>query len=119
MKATGLSRRRRHLTRDEIVQLLRSFESSGLSGVEFTARNRINRSTFYRWLKVYGDQVDPRYSAPVEAPKPEPLALREVPLAAALSSARWAGELIGSDGRTLRVAHDIPAWLLNRLLEVC
>ena len=119
MKSTGLSLRHRRLRRDEIIQLLSSFESSGLSAVEFTARNRVHRSSFYRWLKAYGNQVDSSQIAPAEAPRPEPLALREVSLGAALGSTRWAAELIRSDGHTLRVAQDIPTWLLNRLLDVC
>ena len=51
--ATGL---RRYRTRTEAEQLVRSFETSGLSRVQFCARNEVATNTFNRYMQRYAGQ---------------------------------------------------------------
>ena len=48
--ATGL---RRYRTRSEAEQLVRSFETSGLTRVQFCARNQVATNTFNRYMQRY------------------------------------------------------------------
>jgi hypothetical protein len=48
--ATGL---RRYRTRSEAEQLVRIFETSGLTRVQFCARNQVATNTFNRYMQRY------------------------------------------------------------------
>jgi hypothetical protein len=51
--ATGL---RRYRTRSEVEQLVRSFETSGLTKTQFCARNQVATNTFNRYIQRYSGQ---------------------------------------------------------------
>jgi hypothetical protein len=53
--ATGI---RRYRSRSEAEQLVRSFESSGLTRQQFCARNQIARNTFNRYMLRYSVRAD-------------------------------------------------------------
>lgn len=58
--ATGL---RRYRTRSEAEQLVRSFETSGLTRVQFCARSQVATNTFNRYMQRYGGRpkkVEPK-----------------------------------------------------------
>jgi len=52
--ATGL---RRYRTRSEAEQLVRSFEKSGLSRVQFCASNQVATNTFNRYMQRYSGRA--------------------------------------------------------------
>ena len=53
--ATGL---RRYRTRSEAEQLVRSFETSGLTRVQFCVRNQVATNTFNRYMQRYGGRTN-------------------------------------------------------------
>lgn len=53
--ATGI---RRYRSRSEAEQLVRSFESSGLTRQQFCARNLVATNTFNRYMQRYGGRPD-------------------------------------------------------------
>jgi hypothetical protein len=55
--ATGL---RRYRSQSEAEQLVRIFETSGLTRQQFCARNRVATNTFKRYMQRYGDGSDTR-----------------------------------------------------------
>ena len=54
--ATGVLRRYR--SRSEAEQVVRSFESSGLTRQQFCARNQVATNTFNRYMQRYGARPD-------------------------------------------------------------
>jgi hypothetical protein len=53
--ATGL---RRYRTRTEAEQLVRSFETSGLTRTQFCARNQVANNTFNRYMQRYSGRAN-------------------------------------------------------------
>ena len=124
--SSGVSRRRPRATREEITQWARRFAESGLGQREFCRQHSLTLMTLQRWLA----RAESYSEAGVILPKPEgglvvpkPAQFTEIkftgPTHAVDSRQRWAAELCRSNGWTLRLAHDVPPSLLERLLRLC
>lgn len=88
----------------ERTQWAQRFYQSGLTQAEFAARHGLVLSTLQRWLR----------QNPAQGPSPH---FTEIKLPAV--SRGWAAEIVHADGTLVRLAHDIPAHLLQELLSRC
>ena len=104
VKQVFLSERRPRWDAQERHRWAQRFYESGLTQREFAARHRIGLSTLGRWIK--------QSAAAGTAPAFAEIKLPEV-------SQRWAAELVHTDGRIVRLAHDVPPALLEQLLGPC
>ncbi len=104
-------KRRPNGTPDEKAQWAKRFMESGLKQREFCRQHGLVLTTLQRWLAQ--TQGHPWREARTRA------AFVEFKASPSVSAGRWAAELCGSNGRTLRLAHDVPAELLQELLRAC
>lgn len=101
--------RRGRSTPAERAQWRERFARSGLSRREFAAQNHLGLQTLYRWLS----------EKPGPAPRKFKPAFTELQLPMAAGAPRWAAEVLRANGSLVRLAHDVPQTLLERLLETC
>jgi hypothetical protein len=105
------------------------FLQSGLLLREFADQHGLKLSTLQRWVGSSpgvspatpgGNQINSRPAAPVfaEVTWPLPACLSASSSAPWLAPA-WAAELVRPDGSTLRLAREVSASLLKRLLRAC
>ena len=98
--ATGL---RRYRSRSEAEQLVRSFETSGLTRRQFCARNEVAPNTFNRYMARYGGHpAEPHKSQQLVAVEiVDPVSLR-AEVAVVLSRGRRVEVARGFDVETLQ-----------------
>lgn len=94
--------RRRRRPREEIAELLRAYDSSGLSQARFTEQNRIALTTFQWWLRRRREQAGGGDHAPALIP----VTVRPSP---AVSAGPGRIEVALANGRELRVPLDTDA----------
>lgn len=110
--APVLKRKRRpNATPEEKADWAKRFAESGLRQREFCRQHGLVLTTLQRWL------VQAQSVGGLEPPvKPH---FAEVKLTAFAGGPRWVVEVCRPSGLTLRLAHDVPAGLLERLLQAC
>jgi len=101
--------RRARSTPGERAQWRERFAQSGVSRREFAAQNNLRLQTLHRWLNEEPDPVSRQL-------KP---AFTELSLPTVVAAPRWAAEVLRANGSLVRLAHDVPAGLLERLLAAC
>lgn len=109
--AATARKRRPNATLEEKIGWAKRFADSGLKQREFCRQHGLVLTTLQRWLAQA--QGHPWRGTGTEAGFVE---VRTNPLA---GTPRWAAEFYGCNGRILRVAHDVPADLLQQLLRAC
>ena len=110
---TSITRRKRrpNATLEEKAEWARRFAESGLRQREFCREHGLVLTTLQRWLAQA-----PGYRRRGTKAEAEFVELKVNP---PVSAARWAAELYCSNGKTLRLAHDVPAELVQQLLRAC
>src|SRR5438552_14589568 len=102
-------KRRPRATAQERADWAKRFAESGLGQREFCRQHGLLLMTFQRWLA--------RAQKDGQAQLPSAAQFTEVkwaaPVGVADSSQRWAAELCRPGGWTLRLAHDVPAGLIE------
>ena len=88
------------------------FSHSGLSPADFADQQGLRLSSLQRWLRQAAAPAMPPTSVVVPS-------FAELKLPALAPAPRWVAELLQPDGRTLRLAHDVPAGLVRQLLRAC
>jgi hypothetical protein len=91
--------------------LLAGYHGSRLTQREFVGQHDLSLATLANWLR--------RERQGGKAPRRQKVAFAELPLEQVLGRARWAAEIVQPDGRTVRLAHDTPAVLVEQLLRPC
>ncbi len=104
-------KRRPNATPEEKADWAKRFADSGLKQNEFCRQHGLVLTTLQRW--VAQAQGHPWRGAGTKA------GFVEVKASPSVGVPRWAAELCGSNGRILRLAHDVPADLLQQLVRVC
>jgi hypothetical protein len=104
-------KRRPKATPEEKADWAKRFTDSGLKQREFCRQHGLVLTTLQRWLA----QVQGHPWGGTESKA----GFVEVKLGPAAAPGRWAAELCASNGRILRLAHDVPAELLQQLLRAC
>ena len=98
--ATGI---RRYRSRSEAEQLVRSFETSGLTRRQFCARNQVAPNTFNRYMARYGGHsAETRESQQLIAVEIADAAGFRAEVAVVLSRGRRVQVARGFDARTLQ-----------------
>ena len=123
--ATPEPKRRPRATRQEIAAWAKRFSESGLGQREFCRQHQLTLMTLQRWLaraENYGEGgvvlPEPEGCAPAKSPPFTEIKFTR-PIRPVDSGQRWAAELCRPNGVRLRLAHDVPATLLEQLLRVC
>jgi hypothetical protein len=95
---------RRHFSAAERAYWVKEFTGSGLTQREFALQHQdeFSCSTLQRWVAE-----ESRGAAPL---------WQELKLGSAGNGPRWAAELVRGDGVVVRLAHDVPEGLLQRVL---
>ncbi len=104
-------KRRPKATPEEKTAWAKQFAESGLRQREFCRQHGLVLTTLQRWLAQA--QGHPWRGTGTKA------AFVELRTSPSVSTPCWAAELCGYNGRILRVAHDVPADLLQQLLRAC
>src|SRR5205823_3372823 len=92
------------------------YYESGLTQTQFARQYGIADSTLQRWV---AESQHPDQAAVGQVEAGLVPAFAEVKLAGLASQPKWAAELCWPSGMSLRVAADLPPWLLEQLLGVC
>ena len=108
--SANLKKRYRRFSDQQIDHFLRDFAASEVSAAAFAREHDLSYPVFLRWLQEHDSQA---------GLASQPLALREVPLAAALGATGWAAEVVQPNGVTVRLAGDISPQLVALLLNRC
>jgi len=108
MRSKSLAVLRRRFTAAERAGLLAEYRRSQLTQREFVERHDVSLATLTKWLRQ--EREHPGIVPP-------PVSFAEIPLGWGVS--RWAAEIVQREGRTVRLAHDVPAALVEQLLRSC
>ena len=101
-----MKQKRRRFTKQERVNWLTRYRSSGLSQREFAAKHRLKLGTVVRWL------------ARERRPKiPEPASFVEVPLGRVGQPESWVAELTWPSGLRVRLGTTAPKSWLGAVLK--
>ncbi len=98
---------------EQRAQWVERFCDSGLSLREFSAQHGLGYMSLWRWVRKAQRHETSDQAAPA-AP-----AFTEIKLAPSVERADWVAELSLPNGKVLRLAKDVPAWLLEQLLQLC
>ena len=113
--AVEAPKRRPRASRAEMVEWSKRFGESGLGQREFCRQHGLALMTLQRWLA----QVERGWPTGAATP----VRFAEVkctgPLDVCERQQHWAAELCRPGGWTVRLAHDVPASMLEQLLRLC
>jgi transposase-like protein len=102
---------RRRFSATERASLLAEYRRSQLTQREFVEQHELSLATLTKWLRQEREHPG--------TPGPQQFSFAEIPLGSGLGAPRWAAELVYADGRTVRLAGDAPAALVEQLLRPC
>lgn len=100
---------------EQIAQLIRDYQRSGLSQVAFCQQRQVPVSSFTFWLRQHRRkaQLQPRRS------RRQRPAFRQLDLSPMRSLNSWAAEVVRPDGLIVRLSVHASAQWASELLRVC
>jgi transposase-like protein len=104
MRISSIGKARWRSSAAQRAQWVERFKQSGLTQRAFAQRHRLGLSTLVRWLAQARAGSTKSVFAEVKLPGGPHV---------------WAAEMVQSDGRVLRLAHDAPIPLIQHLLRPC
>ena len=107
--------RRKRFSRQQQQQWAAQFLESDLSQREFALAHGLGVSTLQRWIAQSRGKA---WAAGATSRRPKAERMF-VELKAPPAWPRWAAEVVRADGWILRLAHDVPATLLQSLISSC
>jgi predicted alpha/beta hydrolase family esterase len=107
--------RRKRMSRPQREQWVAQFLQSNLSQREFAQAHGLGLSSLQRWAAQSRGKAGAG-ELTVSSPQADPVF---VEIKGPPASPRWAAEVVRPNGSILRLAHDVPAVMLQSLLAVC